>query len=106
MKIPRSSWILESAYFTAKLVEDFEVKYKDYQKSEGLKEEDLLGEDLTDTLVEWLLASERGELELYQFPQEPDSQCFSKDIIENHSDYFERYDDNWVLPRFLFEVLD
>lgn len=105
MKIPRSSWVLEPAYFSVKLVEDFETKYKEYQKSEGLLEDELLGEDLTYTLSEWLLASEQGELELYQYPQEPDNQCFSKNIIENNSDYFERYDDNWVIPRFLFEVL-
>jgi hypothetical protein len=86
--IPASNWILKKEYFEAKLVDDFESRYREWFEKENGTTDSL---DLNRFM---LYLSEDSTVELYQFPNE-------RSGLEH--DYFEKDDDNHVIPRFLFE---
>jgi len=105
-KIPKSSWTLKCEYFKVKLIDDFKEQMIQYIMGlDGYSQQELHQEGLYTVIDEWQLKSDNGTLELYQYPLEPDSQIVSAKIIEYDSDYFEREDDNWVIPRHLFIVV-
>lgn len=105
-KIPKSSWILKREYFEVKLVKGFKEKMIQHIISlDGYSLQELQQDGFITAVEDWVYRSENGVLELYQYPMEPNSQCFSAKIIEEESDYFERLDDNWIIPRHLFEVV-
>jgi hypothetical protein len=86
--IPSSNWILKKEYFEAKLVDNFESCYRKWFKEENGNTD---SQDF-DRFMSYL--SEQPTVELYQFPN-------PKSGLEH--DYFEKDDDNHVIPRFLFE---
>lgn len=88
--IPHSNWILKKEFFEAKLVNDFESLYRDWHKKNGTTD----CADL-DRFITYL--NENPTIELYQFPN-------PTGVILPY-DYFEKDDDNHVIPRFLFEPL-
>ena len=91
MKIPKSSWVLKKEYFNAKLVDNFKPKYLQYMSE--------LGSDLDDIeLLNFIDSIMRLDtVILYEFPGE---------LFKSDCDYFEKADDNYVLPRHLFELIN
>jgi hypothetical protein len=92
--IPKSYWRLEKVYFTAKPVDDFKAKYlewlEDYDGSDNLH---------CEKLHEFLDYISKNDLvQLYESPPYKSS---SEEL-----DYFEILDDNHVIPRHLFEVVE
>lgn len=85
-QIPASNWVLSKEYFEVELVVDFELKYRDWFTGEG----NIINQDFERFM---LYLKENPTVELYQFPQ-------ARTDIEH--DYFERDDDNHVVPRHLF----
>tara|TARA_R110000851_G_scaffold329720_1_gene501883 strand:+ start:624 stop:899 length:276 start_codon:yes stop_codon:yes gene_type:complete len=88
--IPRSAWVIDRAYFTAKPANDFFNEYKGWFESEG----NLFTVSVSDFAEK---ISKNDFIQLYQFPQE------RTDI--DH-DYFELLDDNHVIPRHLFTLVE
>ena len=90
--IPKSYWRLEKVYFTAKPVDDFKAKYlewwESYDGSDNLHCEKL--HEFLDYI------SKNTLVQLYEFPYK-----YSEEL-----DYFEILDDNHVIPRHLFEVVE
>ncbi len=106
MKIPKSVWIIDKKYFEVKLVEDFKEEYIQWQLTyNGYELDELTTQGVVEVIDNWQHRSDNGVLELYQFPVELSVTCHSKSITDQHSDYFERLDDDWVIPRHLFEVV-
>lgn len=111
-KIPQSYWRLIPTYFKVKLVDDFADKFiqwnidvnflgkeDEFWEKEGLK-------DLSNVIHMWL---RKPYLEIYQFPTQDMYGSMSmdtRDKLNQHADYFEREDDNYVIPYHLFEVID
>lgn len=105
-KIPKSYWVVKKEYFEVKLVENFRDKMIQHTIDlDGYTLQELQSNGFISTIDKWVYRSDKGVLELYQHPLPSDSQCFSADIVENESDYFERLDDDWAIPRHLFEVV-
>lgn len=89
MGIPRSTWVIDRVYFTAKPVNNFFNEYKEWFEGEG-DEFTASTSDFAETI------SKNDFIQLYQFPQE-------RTDIEH--DYFELLDDNHVIPRHLFTLI-
>ncbi len=103
MKIPKSTWTVNKNYFEVTLVEDFKEKYVQWQLGyNGYELDELTTQGIVEVIDNWQHRSDSGVLELYQFPMEVNTQCYCSEIIEEDRDYFERLDDNWVIPRHLF----
>ncbi len=105
MKIPKSTWTVNKNYFEVKLVEDFKEKYVGWQLAYNVELDELMAQGVVEVIDNWQHRSDNGVLELYQFPMEASNQCYCAEIIEKDSEYFERLDDDWVIPRHLFEVV-
>jgi cyclopropane fatty-acyl-phospholipid synthase-like methyltransferase len=88
--IPRSTWVIDRVYFTAKPVNDFFSEYKRWLEIEG---------NLFTASVSCFAEkiSKNNFIQLYQFPQK-------RTDIEH--DYFELLDDNHVIPRHLFTLIN
>lgn len=101
-KIPKSSWCVNKVYFKVKLVDDFKNKYtQDLMKNEGYTEEELAEEDFHEVVDSWL---SKDYIEIYQQPQEWSS-LGSAIMRDESADYFEKEDDNWTIPFYLWEVI-
>ena len=94
MEIPRSEWVLKCNYFKVRLVSDFTAKYINYAVELGQDRDD---PDMLDFLD---YITSRDDVELYQFPP---GIVFT--ASEDEHDYFERFDDNHVIPRCLFKPI-
>ncbi len=108
--IPQSKYILVPTYFRAKLVEGFHDKYIEYiMELDGYSQQELYQEGLSTIAMEWEQKSDRGELELYMYPDENHighhMSVRTRKAMEQEADFFEREDDNWVIPRHLFEPI-
>lgn len=99
MGIPRSEWVVNCVYFEAKLVDNFENLYKEWLLSNGSREEDLVTYNLESTVRGWLNSA--SSVWLYRFPNR-----YNNEETEDDADYFEKEDDNWVIPRHLFEPIE
>lgn len=84
--IPQSYWRIERVYFTAKPVDDFLKKYKEWFKSED-------GSFPASAAEFAERISKNDFIQLYQYPQ---------NRKDTEHDYFEMTDDNHVVPRHLF----
>jgi len=91
---------LKKIYFKVKLVEDFENKYEYYLIRQGYSPDVVKTSSVGSTVRKWL---SKEYLELYQYPIEviPEYPLLTEDL----GDYFEKEDDEWAIPRHLFEVL-
>jgi len=88
--IPKSYWVIRKVYFTASPVDGFLKKYELWVKSEG--------ELFTVEVAEFAEKIGRNDfIQLYQFPQ---------DRVDVGYDYFEITDDNHVIPRCLFNLVE
>ena len=98
MQIPKSGWVVKEVYFKAKLVDDFEQKYLEFMHSIGEIEDPLEDSDFNNAVYRWL---QQDYVWLYEYPEE---MCYGGycDGVE----YFEEEDDNWVIPRHLFEPIE
>lgn len=94
MKIPKSTWTLKKEYFKVKLIDNFKSEYLEWVAEIGHDCDDL-------DLLKFIEAvTSQDTVELYQFPsQKP----FDND--DENQDYFEKIDDNHVLPRSVFELI-
>lgn len=89
-----SQWVLRKMFFSVKLVDNFKSEYLEWMAEIGHDCDDL-------DLLKFIEAvTKQDTVELYQFPS---SKPFDDD--ENEQDYFERLDDNHVIPRKLFELV-
>ncbi len=89
--IPVSNWVLDKRFFEAKLVDDFDGKYKKwFLEYNGAADNSA---SFTTFLIN---LHEHSTIELYRFPND------TRDTSGEH-DYFEKDDDNYAIPRFLFE---
>jgi hypothetical protein len=92
MQIPKSEWILRKEYFKVKLIENFKSEYLQWMNKE-------CGHNIDDLellrFIDKITAS--NFVVLYQFPNEDKNNTY---------DYFEKEDDNHVIPKFLFEMID
>jgi hypothetical protein len=93
--IPASNWVLKKTYFEATLVDNFDSLYKEWLKKEGENINNWF--NLSPELDRFISnLGENPTVELYQFPNE-------RSGLDH--DYFEKDDDNHVIPRFLFEPI-
>jgi hypothetical protein len=91
-EIPKSEWTIKRVYFKAQPISDFSRQYIQWLESQGESP------DSYDTLDAFLKnISSQDIIDLYQFP------TADKD---GHYDYFEKNDDNHVIPRSLFLIMD
>ena len=91
MQIPQSTWVLKKEYFNAKLVDNFKEHYLRYMKNEcghDCDDSGLLNFIDSLTCLDYVI--------LYQFPNENKAMTY---------DYFEKIDDNHVIPRALFHFI-
>ena len=94
MNVPKSQWIIEKVFFKVKLVDNFKSEYIGWMSEVGHDHDDL------DMLKFIENVTNQDTVELYQFPsQKP------WDNDDSEQDYFERLDDNHVIPRILFELI-
>ena len=99
--IPESQWVLEPKYFRARLVQGFVDKYiawtigKNFYGSVEVFKSYSEAYNLRETLEN--MYGQEGLVLLYQYTQD--------NVEEYEADYFEKEDDNFVIPRHLFEVL-
>lgn len=94
MEIPKSEWILRPKYFKVKLVDNFKSEYIEWMEECGHDRNDL------DMLKFIEAVTNQDTVELYQFPsQKP------WDNDDNDQGYFEKIDNNHVLPRNVFELI-
>lgn len=98
MQIPKSSWVIKKVYFKVRLVEDFEQKYREYMYSIGESEDSLADSNFGYVVWNWL---QQEYLWLYEFPEE-----ITHWECRDGVDYFEEEDDDWVIPRHLFEPIE
>lgn len=90
MKVPASNWILDKVYFEVKLVDSFSALYKEWYKEENGR--------IDDSVDDFILSlQENPTIEVYQFP----NVASNPDVPH---DYFERDDDNHVIPRKFFDL--
>ena len=88
--IKQSYWRLEKVYFTVSPVNDFFNKYKEWFVNED--------GSFPDSAAEFAEKINTNDfIQVYKFPQK-------RTDIEH--DYFEMSDDNHVIPRHLFELVD
>ena len=91
LKVPASNWILDRAFFEVELVDDFKSLYKEWYKEEN--------GSIDDSVDDFILSmQEHPTSDVYQFP----SETSNPDVPH---DYFERYDDCYVIPRNLFNLI-
>lgn len=97
-QIPNSSWIVDRTFFKAKVVDDFRREYIKWGDDEGhgFDIEDESFKEVDEFIHSVIKLSYSGCLELYQWPS---------DDVDDECDYFERFDDNYTIPRHLFEVV-
>lgn len=88
-KIPASNWVLSKVYFEVKLVDNFSLLYKEWYKKENGSVDDSV-DDFIHNL------KEHPTIEIYRFPNER---------ADLKYDFFEKDDDNHVIPRELFELV-
>ena len=89
--IPVSNWILDKVYFEVKLVNEFDSLYREW----FMEESGVIYGSVDGFLFN---LHENPTIEVYQFPNvasNPDAP----------HDYFERDDDNHVIPSKLFELV-
>lgn len=98
-KIPSSRWVIQPNYFKAKFVEDFSSKYLLW-----LSEYD--GDPDEDAIKFAASMQDKGVVDLYQQPFDPLSNNCPTVKYEDIADYFEKYDDNHVIPRHLFDLIE
>ena len=112
-QIPKSSWTVNKVYFKAKLVDDFQSTYLQWGQSEGCGFTD--SEESTKEVMQFIRntqkMSNQGYVWLYEYPEDI-NQCYCDDgsyvnDFDNGDeyDYFEKCDDNYVIPRHLFVVI-
>lgn len=112
-QIPKSSWVINKVYFKAKVVDDFQNKYLQWGQEEGCGFTD--SEESTKEVIQFIRntqkMSNQGWVWLYEYPAET-NQCYCNDGTYargrdngDEYDYFEKYDDNYVIPRHLFVVI-
>lgn len=95
MEIPKSSWVVEPVYFEARLVKGFKEKYINFLKEDS----DEYDFDAASKVIDnWLINS---HVWLYQYPDDN----FDK-IPDDQMSYFEKEDDDWVIPRHLFDPVE
>ena len=93
MGIPKSTWTLKREYFKVKLIDNFKAEYLEWMSEIGHDCDDL-------DLLKFIDAvTSQDTVEFYQFPT---SKPFDSD--DTDQDYFEKIDDNHVLPRSVFEL--
>jgi hypothetical protein len=90
MECPKSEWIVKRNYFVVKVVDNFENLF--------LQQMD---DDPTDDDINFInrLISIRS-FSVYQFPS------FLSGQSDDDADYFERFDDNRVLKRNMFTIIE
>ncbi len=94
MEIPKSTWTLKREYFKVKLIDNFKAEYLEWMAEIGHDCDDL-------DLLKFIDAvTSQDTVEFYQFPT---SKPFDSD--DTDQDYFEKIDDNHVLPRSVFELI-
>lgn len=93
MNIPKSTWVLSEVYFKVNLIENFKSEYLEWMAEIGHDCDDL------ELLTFIRNVTDQDIVELYQFPSE---KVFKDD---DDADYFERLDNNHVLPRKLFKLI-
>lgn len=86
---PKSQWVIDKNYFTVKIIDNFKSKYLEW-----LKEYDTEAE-YTEDMGDFLDYMTRNEfVQVYEYPHE-----------NPIKDYFEMSDDNYVMPRHLFDLV-
>jgi hypothetical protein len=103
MEVPKSSWIVNKVYFEVTLVDNFKEKYlewlRKYEGAESVKQ--LWDNDTGDLLLRFLQrVCNRPTMEVYQFPCD----VHYHSSADHLQDYFERQDDNHVIPFELFTI--
>lgn len=109
--IPSSRWVIEENYFKVKFIENIREEYlKWLWKYEGYRSLDELisivesgGEPSLSKFLDRI--SKGGEFEIYQQPFDHSSNNCETVKYEFNADYFEKEDDNCVIPRHLFELI-
>jgi len=94
MNIVKSEWVLKKNYFKVKLIDNFKLEYIEWMTEQGHDHDDL---DMLKFIEE---VTSRDDVELYQFPHD-----FPFKTNDVEFDYFEKVDDNHVLPRMLFTLI-
>ena len=87
---PKSQWVINKNYFTVKPVDHFRLKYFEWLKDYDPEAEHT--ED-TDKFLDYMVRNDF--VQVYEYPQE-----------NQVKDYFEMQDDNHVIPRHLFELVE
>ena len=87
---PASQWVIDKNYFTVKPVEHFKLKY-----FEWLKDYDPEAKHTEDTDIFLDYMTKNDFVQVYEYPHESPLK-----------DYFEMSDDNHVIPRHLFILVD
>lgn len=88
MKVQKSSWVIKAVYFDAEVVDNFAKKYLEWFANDG--------SEVEDSTIQFANRIENEKvIKIYQFP-------FEKDTDET-ADYFEKEDDNHVIPYHLFK---
>lgn len=105
-QIPKSSWTINKVYFKAKVVDDFQNKYLQWGQEEGCGFTD--SEESTKEVIQFIRntqkMSNQGWVWLYEYPEEI-NQCHCDYGNVAEYDYFEKGDDNHIIPRHLFVVI-
>ena len=84
---PKSQWVIDKNYFTAKPVDNFRVKYLKWLSDYDPEAE------ITKELKDFIYYMTTNDfVQIYEYPHESPLK-----------DYFEKNDDNHVIPRHLFE---
>ena len=92
VKAPKSQWVIKRNYFKVELHSDFKNLWALWLTEIELGDFDDEAELFADTVTA------QGEVFIYQFP----SRAQESDEL---ADYFEKIDNNYVIPRHLFTII-